>query len=87
MDKKKFRFLVARNRMLYGRAEADWDTEDYARFANEYLRSKGYNDVNVDIVDDYPEGNPDDDAALREEVEEAYRKTRRGDNPTEKYAR
>jgi hypothetical protein len=87
MDEQKIRFLVARNRMLYSRAEADWDTEDYARFANEYLRNKGYKQVDVAFVDEYPAGNPDDDAALRAEVEEAYRQTRRGSNPTEKYAR
>lgn len=86
-DKDKIRFLIARNRMLYGRKEADWDTEDYAKFVNEYLRNKGYNTIDVNVVDDYPEGNPDDDAALREEVEDAYRKNRRPGNPTEKYAR
>ncbi len=85
--KKDIRFLIARNRMLYGRKEADWDTEDYAKFVNEYLRRQGYEDVNIDYVDDYPEGNADDQAALREEIESAYRTTRRGNDPTDKYAR
>ncbi len=85
--KKDIRFLIARNRMLYGRKEADWDTEDYAKFVNEYLRRQGYEDVNIDYVDDYPEGNADDQAALREEIESAYRTTRRGNDPTDKFAR
>jgi hypothetical protein len=85
--KKDIKFLIARNRQLYGRAEADWDTEDYARFVNEYLREKGYENVNVDYVDDYPAGDADEQAALREELMTAYRTAKRGNNPTDKYAR
>ncbi len=85
--KKDIRFLIARNRMLYGRKEADWDTEDYAKFANEYLQQHGYDRVNIDYVEDYPEGDADDQAALREEIESAYRATRRGNDPTDKFAR
>ena len=85
--KRDIRFLIARNRMLYGHKEADWDTEDYAKFVNEYLRRQGYDKVDVDYVDDYPEGNADDQAALREEIESAYRATRRGNDPTDKFAR
>ena len=84
--KKDIKFLIARNRMLYGRKEADWDTEDYAKFVNEYLRNQGYNKVAIDYVDDFPEGNADEQAALREEIETAYR-LRPGNNPTDKYAR
>ncbi len=85
--KKDIKFLIARNKQLYGRAEADWDTEDYARFVNDYLRDRGYDNVNLEYVDEYPTGNADDQAALREEVMEAYRANKRGGNPTEKYAR
>ncbi len=85
--KKDIRFLIARNKMLYGRKEADWDTEDYAKFVNDYLRRQGSDQVAIDYVDDYPEGNADDQAALREEIESAYRTTRRGNDPTDKYAR
>ncbi len=85
--KKDIRFLIARNRMLYGRKEADWDTEDYAKVANEYLRQHGYDQVNIDYVEDYPAGDADDQAALREEIESAYRSTRRGNDPTDKFAR
>ncbi len=84
--KKDIRFLIARNRQLYGRQEADWDTEDYAKFVNEYLRNQGYNKVDLDYVDEYPQGDADDQAALRDEIESAYR-TRRSNNPTDKYAR
>jgi hypothetical protein len=84
--KKDIKFLIARNRMLYGRKEADWDTEDYAKFVNEYLRQQGYNRVDVEYVDDYPESNADDQAALRDEIESAYR-TRKSSNLTDKYAR
>ncbi len=85
--KKDIRFLIARNRMLYGRKEADWDTEDYAKFVNEYLHNQGYNKVDIDYVDEYPKGDADDQAALREEIEDAYRSNRRGNDPTDKYAR
>jgi len=84
--KKDIKFLIARNRMLYGRKEADWDTDDYAKFVNEYLQQQGYNKVDVEYVDDYPEGNADEQAALRDEIESAYR-TRKSSNPTDKYAR
>ncbi len=85
--KKDIKFLIARNKQLYGRSEANWDTEDYARFVNEYLRDRGYDNVNLEYVDEYPTGDADDQAALREEVMDAYRANRRGNNPTEKYAR
>jgi hypothetical protein len=85
--KKDIKFLIARNRMLYGRKEADWDTEDYARFVNQYLRDRGYDNVDLSYVDDYPEGNADEQAALREEIESAYRSNRRSNNPTDRYAR
>ncbi len=85
--KKDINFLIARNKMLYGRKEADWDTEDYARFANDYLRKQGYENVNIGYVEDYPEGDADDQAALREEIESAYRANRRGNDPTDKFAR
>jgi hypothetical protein len=60
--KKDIKFLIARNRMLYGRKEADWDTDDYAKFVNEYLQQQGYNKVDVEYVDDYPQGNADEQA-------------------------
>ena len=85
--KKDIKFLIARNRMLYGRQEADWDTDDYARFVNEYLRKQGFDKINIDYVDEYPQGDADDQAALREEIESAYRSNRRGSDPTNKYAR
>jgi hypothetical protein len=85
--KKDIKFLIARNRQLYGRGEADWDTEDYAKFVNEYLRNQGYNKVDLEYVDEYPTGDADDQAALGEELEEAYRTSKRGNNPTDKYAR
>ena len=85
--KRDIKFLIARNKMLYGRKEADWDTDDYARFVNEYLRQQGYNQVDMEYVDEYPEGNADEQAALREEIESAYRTNRRSNDPTDKYAR
>ena len=85
--KKDIKFLIARNRQLYGRSEADWDTDDYAKFVNGYLRDKGYEKVDVEFVDDYPAGDADDQAALREELMTAYQATKRGKNPTDKYAR
>ncbi len=72
--------------MLYGRKEADWDTEDYARFANAFLHDRGYERVDVEYVENYPEGDADDQAALREELDRAYR-LKRSNNPTDKYAR
>ncbi|HTP03079.1 MAG TPA: hypothetical protein VMJ64_17010 [Anaerolineales bacterium] len=85
--KRDIKFLIARNKILYGRKEADWDTDDYARFVNEYLRQQGYNQVDVEYVDEYPESNADEQAALREEIESAYRTNRRSNDPTDKYAR
>ncbi len=84
--KKDIKFLIARNRQLYGRAEADWDTEDYAKFVNEYLRQQGYDNVELNYVDEFPKGDADDQAALREEIDTAYR-NRRPNDPTQKYAR
>ncbi len=84
--KKDIKFLIARNRQLYGRKEADWDTEDYAKFINEYLRQHGYNEVDIEYVDDYPNANADDQAALRDEIESAYR-LKKSSNPADKYTR
>ena len=86
MKKNIIKFLIARNRALYGRKEADDDTDDYAKFVNEYLRKKGYEQVDIEYVDDYPTGNADEQAALREEIGAAYRPKRAAD-PTDKFAR
>ena len=85
--KKDIRLLIARNKVLYGRQEADWEKGDYARFANDYLRNQVYDKVDIDYVDDYPQGDADEQAALREEIESAYRANRRSNDPTQKYAR
>ncbi len=84
--KKDIKVLIARNRMLYGRKEADWDTEDYAKFVNDYLRKQGYNQVGIEYVDDYPGGNADEQAALRDEIQSAYR-LKRSSDPQDKYTR
>ncbi len=84
--KKDIKFLIARNRKLYGRQEADWDTDDYAKFVNYYLRNQGYDKVDIDYVDEFPKGDADEQAALREEIDTAYR-NRRSNDPTQKYAR
>ena len=36
-------------------------------------RKQGYDKIDIDYVDDYPEGNADDQAALRAEIEERRR--------------
>ncbi len=84
--KKSIKFLIARNRELYGRKEADEDTDDFAKFVNEYLREKGYDQVDIEYVEDYPAGNADEQAALREEIGAAYR-PKRAKDPTDKFAR
>ena len=85
-NEKGYKFSDRKKSQAFGREEADWDTDDYARFVNEYLRQQGYNKVDINYVDDYPEGTADEQAALREEVDMAYR-TRRSNNPTDKDAR
>ena len=84
--KKHIKFLIARNRMLDGCKEADWDTDSCARFVNEYLRDQRYTKVDIDCVEDYPAGAADEQSALRDEIESAYR-PKRSSNPIDKYAR
>ncbi len=83
--KKNIKFLVARNSTLYSPEAAEQDAQEYAMFANEYLQKHGYDQVEIEFVDDYPAGNADEQAALREEIWSAYRPSR-ANNPTDPYA-
>ncbi len=85
--KKDIKYLIARNRMLYGHKEADRDTDDYTKFVSDYLLKQGYNKIDFEYVDEYPQGDTDEQAALRDEIESAYRSSKRSNNPTDKYAR
>ena len=55
-------------------------------FVNEYLRRKGYDQVDIEYVNEYSCGNADNQAALPEEIGSVYR-PKRAKNPIDKFAR
>ncbi len=74
---KNIRFQIATNSPLFDPETAAQDAQEYAVFANEYLRKHGYDQVEIEFVEAYAAGSADAQAALREEVLAAYRRTRR----------
>lgn len=71
---KNIRFMVATNSPLYNPETAAQDAQEYATFANEYLRKHGFEEVEIEFVDHYPVGNSDDQASLREQIWADYRR-------------
>jgi hypothetical protein len=70
---KSIKFLVARNSKLYSTDVPEQDAQEYAMFANQYLLKHGYDEVEIEFVDNYPASNADGQATLREEIWSAFR--------------
>jgi hypothetical protein len=70
---KTIKFLVATDPSLYG-AEADaQDAQEFAAFAYQYLQKHGYEQVEIEFVDQYPQGSADAQASIRNEIWAAFK--------------
>src|SRR5512143_143706 len=70
---KTIKLLVATDPTYYGPESGPEDVQEYATFAYEYLLRNGYVHVEIEYVERYPVGSNDTQAALRDEIWEAYR--------------
>ena len=67
------KFLVASNPAVYGTDATPQDVQEFATFAYQYLRQHGYDEVEIEYVETYPQNGGDEQAALRKEVWTAFR--------------
>ncbi len=68
---KAIKLLVATDPSYYGLEAGPEDVQAYATYAYEYLLRNGYEHVEVEFVDRYPEGG-DTQSDLRDEIWFAY---------------
>ena len=68
----EIQFFVNTDPAAYGDAAPDGISEEYARFAEEYLRERGYDDVEVVFYNGFPPPWAEVDEALVEEVWQAF---------------
>lgn len=69
---KTIKFLVATDPALYGPHATPQDAQEYATFAYQYLQRQGYDQVEIEFVGQYPAGDADAQAELRNRVWSAY---------------
>ena len=70
---KTIKFLVATDRSFYGPDASPQDAQEFAAYAHQYLQKHGYDQVEIEFVDRYPQGNADTQAAVRKEIWTAFR--------------
>ena len=70
---KPIKFLVASDPGYYGPEASPQDVQEFATFAYEYLKKQGYDPVEIEYVEKYPDGAGDAQADLRKQVWSAFR--------------
>ncbi len=69
---KTIKFIVATDPSNYGPDATPQDAQEFATFAYQYLQRQGYDQVEIEFVENYPGGNADTQSSLRQEVWSAY---------------
>jgi len=72
---KTIKFVVATDPSYYGYAATPQEAQEYAAFAHQYLLKHGYEQVEIEFVDHYADGDSDPQAELRKQVWAAYHGT------------
>ena len=70
---KSIKFLVATDPALYGSDADAQDAQEFASFAFQYLQKHGYDQIEVEFVDKYPQGSADTQADIRKEIWSAFK--------------
>lgn len=70
---KSIKFLVASDPGYYGPDASPQDVQEFATFAYEFLKKQGFEPVEIEYVEKYPEGSLDTQADLRKQVWAAFR--------------
>jgi hypothetical protein len=70
---KTIKFLVATDPSNYGPTADPQDAQQFATFAYQYLQKHGYEQVEIEFVDQYPQGAADTQASLRKEIWAAFK--------------
>ncbi len=70
---KTIKFAVATDPSYYGKEASPQDVQEYATFAHQYLLKHGYEQVEIEFVDKYPQGSADTQGDLRKQVWSAFR--------------
>ena len=69
---KTIKFLVSTNPVSFGTDATPQDMQGYATFAHQYLMKHGYDQVEIEFVEDYPKGE-DPQSNLRKEIWAAFK--------------
>ena len=67
------KFLIASDPSQYGPEATPQDVQEYATFAYQYLLGHGYDQVEIEFVENYPMGSADTQNGLRQEVWAEFR--------------
>jgi hypothetical protein len=70
---KTIKLLVATDPSNYGPEADPQDAQEFATFAYQYLQKHGYDEVEVEFVDRYPQGSADTQASIRNEIWAAFK--------------
>jgi hypothetical protein len=70
---KTIKFLVATDPSNYGPQADPQDAQQFATFAYQYLQTQGYDQVEIEFVDRYPQGSADAQADIRQEIWAAFK--------------
>jgi hypothetical protein len=70
---KTIKFLVATDPAQYGPDATPQDAQEFAAFAYQYLQKQGYEEVEVEFVDKYPQDGADMQGDLRKQIWSAFR--------------
>jgi hypothetical protein len=70
---KTISFLVATDPKYYGSEADPQAVQEYAVFAQKYLLKQGYEQVEIEFVQSYPQGGADTQGDLRKQVWAAFR--------------
>ncbi len=69
---KTIKFLVSTNPASFGKDATPQDMQEYATFAHQYLMKHGYDQVEIEFVQDYPKSD-DSQAELRKQIWSAFK--------------
>ena len=70
---KTIKFLVVTDPAVYGSEADPQDAQEFATFAYQYLQKHGYEQVEIEFVDRYPQGAADTQASIRKEIRAAFK--------------
>ncbi len=70
---KTIKFTVATDPAIYGPEATPQDAQEFAAFAYQYLQKQGYEEVEIEFLEKYPQGTADAQGEIRKQIWSAFR--------------